>query len=131
EGSHKVQPCMLPLAALPSNRSVEMGKGVSPGLAHGLNATRHRHGREASSPLEGLVVSEQELATPQRAVWTEPEPIKRNAENGARAERYRILHQTARDMGMVVLDLFNPASARHRPLPAEFGGEIIGVHIDP
>jgi acylphosphatase len=52
------------------------------------------------------------------------------AENGARAKRYRILRQAARDMGVVVLDLLNPASVRHRPLPAEFGGEIIGMHID-
>ena len=33
-------------------------------------------------------------------------------------------------MGVVVLDLFNPASVRCRPLPAELGGKIIGVHID-
>ena len=121
---------MLPLAALPADRSLKMGKGVSPGFAHGLSAARHRDRREASNPLEGLVVGEQELATPQRAVRTEPEPVKRNAENGARIERYCILRQTARDMGVVVLDLLNPASVRHRPLPAEFGREIIGVHID-
>ena len=121
---------MLPLATLPANRSLKMGKGVSPGLAHGLSAARHSHRREASNPLEDLVVGEQELAAPQRAVRTEPEPIKCNAENGARVERYRILCQAARDMSVVVLDLLNLASVRHRPLPAEFGGEIIGVHID-
>src|SRR5580700_1164457 len=121
---------MLPLAALPANRSLKMGKGVSPGLAHGLSAARHRHRREAAHPLEGLVVGEQELATPQGPVRTKPEPVKRNAENRARAERYRILRQATRDMGVVVLDLLNPASVRHRSIPAEFGGEIIEMHID-
>ena len=111
---------MLPLASLPANRSFNMGKSVSPGLVHGLSAARHRHRREASNPLERLVVSEQELAAPQRAVPTEPEPVKRNAENGARVERYGVLRQAARDMGVVVLDLLNPASVQQRPLAAEF-----------
>ena len=96
-------------------RIPQQADGDAPALARGLVAAGLREGLDGAEPPEALVVGEQELAAPDRAVGAVARAVERDADDG---RLLVVLGHAGEDVRVVVLDL----EERH----ADFLGERFG-----
>src|SRR6516164_3293635 len=78
---------------------------ITPRLPYRLRATRHGNRFQAAETPVTVIIGEQKLATPDRAVLAQAKPIKNDAKHRRSVQRKFILGQTRGDVCVVMLDL--------------------------
>ena len=94
----------------------QQADGDAPALARGLVAAGLREGLDGAEPPEALVVGEQELAAPDRAVGAVARAVERDADDG---RLLVVLGHAGEDVRVVVLDF----EERHAGLLGERFGD--------
>ena len=107
-------------------RAREPHRGHPPGFPRRCVAARQRHGLEMREPLAAIERHAQQLATPERAVGTEPHAVERERERGPAAS---VLDQAGGGVRVVVLDGEHARSEPRGELRADrVGVEIVDRH---
>lgn len=94
-----------------------------------MGTPEHRHRFAIGEPAVALVIGQQDLAAPERAIIAEAQPVERDAEHRL-GHRDLVLRHAGGDMRVVVLHLGEGRSVPFRPRDPPFRRQILGMAID-
>ena len=109
-------------------RLMQPGQGSAPRLPDGGLSARQRNRPEPVSAMEGAVIRDQKLASPDGPVGAVPGPIERDA-NDWRAFQVRVFCHAGRNVGVVMLNCDRGQSFYLGPLLRIASGQVVRVVV--